>query len=134
MMIPVEQLLADAIQTDTLNARLDTAAQKLTLYFKSGRSQSVMYEIRKERLRLISVVATKSQVDRFGSDEILHWCWQRNRFTDIAGFAIDRRGRLVGQIEHPIDTLDAAELAFYLQALAMECDRFEFVLSGMDQS
>lgn len=131
-MTPIDQLLSEAIETHHLQATLDQASRKITLQFKSGRFQSVSYEVDKERVRLTSVIATASRVESIGRDEIVSWCWQRNRFTDITGFCLDRRGRLVGQTEHPLASLDAAELAFYLETLAIECDRFEYVFSGKD--
>lgn len=131
-MTPIEKLLSEAIETHHLQATIDQATRKITLQIKGGRFQSVSYEVDKERLRLISVIATVSRVESIGRDEIVRWCWQRNRFTDITGFCLDRRGRLVGQTEHPLASLDAAELAFYLEALAIECDRFEYVMNGAD--
>ena len=59
--------------------------------------------------------------------------WARNAKTELVTFTFDRAGRLVGEIRHPADHLDTAELAIYLRMLATEGDRFEFVLTGKDQ-
>lgn len=128
----IDKLLSEAIEAYHLQATVDQAGRKITLQFKNGRFQSVSYGVDKSRLYLTSVIATASRVESMGRDEILRWCWQRNRFTDITGFSLDPRGRLVGQTEHPLVSLDAAELAFYLETLAIECDRFEYVFSGKD--
>lgn len=48
-------------------------------------------------------------------------------------FALDPKDRLVGEIRHPVGHLDGGELMVYLQALATEGDRFEYVLSGRDE-
>ena len=59
--------------------------------------------------------------------------WARNAKTELVTFTFDRAGRLVGEIRHPADHLDTAELAIYLRLLATEGDRFEYVLTGKDQ-
>lgn len=59
--------------------------------------------------------------------------WERNAKTELVAFTFDRAGRLVGEIRHPADHLDTAELAIYLRILATEGDRFEYVLTGRDE-
>ena len=59
--------------------------------------------------------------------------WTRNAKTELVNFIFDRAGRLVGEIRHPADHLDAEELAIYLSILATEGDRFEYVLTGRDE-
>jgi hypothetical protein len=48
-------------------------------------------------------------------------------------FAFGRDDRLVGIIEQPIATMSPEELLFYVQMLAEECDRFEYMLTGEDE-
>ena len=43
--------------------------------------------------------------------------WARNAKTELVNFTFDDAGRLVGEIRHPADHLDATELAIYLQSL-----------------
>ena len=59
--------------------------------------------------------------------------WTRNAKTELVTFTFDRAGGLVGEIRHPADHLDKAELAIYLRLLATEGDRFEYVLTGRDE-
>ena len=59
--------------------------------------------------------------------------WARNAKTELVTFTFDRAGRLVGEIRHPADHLDTAELVIYLRILATEGDRFEYVLTGRDE-
>ena len=59
--------------------------------------------------------------------------WTRNAKTELVNFTFDRAGRLVGEIRHPADHLDTAELAIYLRILATKGDRFEYVLTGRDE-
>lgn len=58
--------------------------------------------------------------------------WQRNAQHQLVTFAFDRHDRLVGTIEHPAKYLDPEELELYVNALARECDRFEYLLTGAD--
>ena len=58
--------------------------------------------------------------------------WRRNAEHEIVTFAFDRRDRLIGRIRHPADHLDYEELEIYVTALARECDRFEYLLTGRD--
>ena len=47
-------------------------------------------------------------------------------------FTIDHQERVVGRIDQPIESLHAKELKFYLETLARECDRLEYILTGTD--
>ena len=59
--------------------------------------------------------------------------WRRNADLQLVGFEFDNRERLIGKISHPADHLDPEELELYVNALARECDAFEYVLSGEDR-
>lgn len=59
-------------------------------------------------------------------------CWRRNARKALVTFTVDPRGSVVGRIEQPKATLDHEELRLYVEVLAEECDRFEFVLCGRD--
>lgn len=59
--------------------------------------------------------------------------WSQNRVSDVVEFALDESGRLIGRIEQVAETLNRNELEFYLTALAQECDRLEYLLTGRDQ-
>ena len=67
-----------------------------------------------------------------------HWrriayrTWRRNASKPLVTFAFDDDDRLIGQIEVPAATLDHEELDLYIETLARECDRFEYVLTGAD--
>ncbi len=68
-----------------------------------------------------------------GSHDLALRAWCRNAETELVNFALDPKDRLVGEIRHPVGHLDGGELMVYLQALATEGDRFEYVLSGRDE-
>jgi hypothetical protein len=58
--------------------------------------------------------------------------WVRNRATTLVGFRIDNRGRLVAEAWVPKAGIRASEFQHYLRTLAIEADRFEYVLTGRD--
>jgi len=51
---------------------------------------------------------------------------------DLVTFAFDDKNNLIGVIEQPALTLDHEELNLYIETLARECDRFEYILTGDD--
>jgi len=58
--------------------------------------------------------------------------WIRNRATQLVGFRIDQRLRLVGEAWLPKPGLTSEEFQLYLRTVASECDRFEYTLTGRD--
>jgi hypothetical protein len=58
--------------------------------------------------------------------------WLRNRAVPLVGFRIDRRNRLVGEAWIPKAGLTAEEFQLYVRTVAIECDRFEYLLTGQD--
>ena len=69
---------------------------------------------------------------------IRHWrrlallVWERNARHQLVTFGFDRKDRLIGQIQHQAEFLDPEELELYVNTLARECDRFEYLLTGKD--
>jgi len=66
--------------------------------------------------------------------ELTKQAWQRNAEHDLVAFGFDRRDCLIGEIRVPAATLDKREVELYVNTLAIECDRFEYVLTGQDVS
>ncbi len=60
--------------------------------------------------------------------------WLRNDATNIVTFTFDEKDRLIGIVRHPVAHLDLEELQLYVTVLAAECDRFEYLLGGIDVS
>lgn len=79
---------------------------------------------------LLGIVARAAEV-RKHPDLPLH-AWRRNCTSQLVGFRVDRRQRLVGEAWVPKAGLTAAELKLYVQHLAAACDRLEFLLTGAD--
>lgn len=100
-------------------------------FASGGRSHVVHIARRKDRYVFSSVVA---DTDVTGEDRrsLARRIWRRNALKPVVTFIIDSRGRVVGRIEQPVESLRAREIEFYVEALARECDRFEYVLTGAD--
>ena len=99
------------------------------------RQQSIEIRVADDDCELLSVVLPTSSVTaKHGKWRALaRLAWQRNADTDVVTFTFDKRDRLVGHVRHPVATLDPEELTLYVRSLVRECDRFEYLLSGMDR-
>lgn len=66
------------------------------------------------------------------------WCelellaWRKNALSELVGFGFDGDDNLIGIIEQPKVSLDPEELVTYVEAVARECDRLEYALTGQD--
>lgn len=102
--------------------------------FASGRKHKVTVDQQAESLLLSGVVAKRTTIGTLETAEPLALrAWRRNRSTQLVGFRIDKRGRLVGEAWVPLPGLTPVEFRFYLHAVAHECDRFEYQLTGDDK-
>jgi hypothetical protein len=87
-----------------------------------------------QALRVWSVAASPSRVAAASSDESAHLlAWRRNRASDLVGFKVDGRGRLIGEAWVPVAGLDPGEWRLYVTAVAQACDRVDYLLSGRDE-
>ena len=100
-------------------------------FSRNGRSQGVLLAQRRDRYVFSSVVAPVGAVkeDRRSLEFRL---WRRNALKAVVTFTIDRRDRVIGLIDQPIESVHPKELKFYLETLARECDRLEYILTGAD--
>lgn len=101
---------------------------------EGGRSQTVRVSQEQDRYVFRSVVLSLSAATRTrnGRRRIAYRAWRRNGSKPLVTFAFDEDDRLIGLIEVPAATLDHEELDLYIETLARECDRFEYVLTGGD--
>ncbi len=101
---------------------------------QTGRTQRVLLEVAGADYLFTSVVLGRMAVTKRRKrwNELALLAWQRNADQQLVTFAFDRNDRLVGLIRHPMDTLDLEELELYVNSLAWDCDRFEYLLSGED--
>ncbi len=105
----------------------------LVVTFRSGRRQVVSVGRRADHVVFTSRVVGARRVQGMSWSALAELVWPRNRRTPLVAFALDRERRLVGRVEHPLATLDAAELRVIVLHLARECDRFEYLLTGRDE-
>ena len=101
--------------------------------FSSGRQQKISYRRRDDFYTFESIVAAPRVVRRLGQTEVARQILAWNRTTDVVGFTLDGRRRIVAWSERRAAALQAEELRFYLAVLATEADRFEFLLTGKDE-
>lgn len=102
----------------------------------SQRKQCIRLDRRNDRYLFSSTVVGASfvmQTDA-GWRNLAYKVWRKNASKDLVAFGFDSGDRLVGQIEQPARTLDDNELRMYIEVLARECDRFEYLLRGSDIS
>ena len=99
------------------------------------RHQEIEVRVVNDDYELTSVVLPASDVTATaeGWRDLARLAWQRNADTDIVTFTFDDRDRLVGRVRHPAATMDTEELTLYVRSLVRECDRFEYLLSGLDR-
>lgn len=99
--------------------------------FDSGRSQKVIIKDQGEAFLAISIVAGSAVMSRI-PDAALR-AWIRNRSVPLVGFRLDERGRMIGEAWILKAGLTPDEFQLHIRAIAVECDRFEFQLTGSDE-
>jgi len=97
---------------------------------RDGRRHRVTVDDMDDSYRLTAVVAGAAVAGDI--EDLPVRTWQRNRGTELVGFRIDKRGRLIGESWVPKAGLSAAEFQLYIHTVAAECDRYEFELTGKD--
>ena len=100
-------------------------------FTRDGRSQTVRIAQRRDRYIFSSVVAPISAVSE-DRRSLAFRLWRRNALKAVVTFTIDRRDRVIGIIDQPIESVHPEEIKFYLETLARECDRLEYILTGAD--
>jgi hypothetical protein len=102
---------------------------------QTAREQRVRLSIDGDDYVLTSVILGSRAVTRRPKRwrQLALLAWQRNAEHQLVTFAFDGRDRLVGQIRHRREFLDVEELELYVNVLAQECDRFEYLLTGTDR-
>lgn len=108
--------------------RVEGAVVEVT--FADKRKHKITVSESDEAFELHGFVARQKLVA--GLADVAGSVWLRNRATDLVGFRIDRKGRLIGEAWIPKVGLTAEEFQFYVRRLAVECDRFEYLLTGKD--
>ena len=99
--------------------------------FDNGRSQKVVVEDHSDAFLVRSRVARAALVSEMPDAAMRAWI--RNRSVVLVGFRVNERDHIVGEAWVPKTGLTPAEFQFMLRHLAMECDRFEFQMTGQDR-
>ena len=122
------------VTKDQLTWRRDGHAVLVELV-RSGRTQAVQLSQEDGLYRFESTVLPSREVTRKRGvwRNIAYRAWRRNAMKELVTFAFDEDDRLIGVIEVPAGTLQDEELRVYIEALAKECDRFEYALKGWDR-
>lgn len=100
-----------------------------------GGSQRISIELHAggTALRAHSTIATGRVLREAAADDSpWRYAWERNRLSDLCGFTLDSRGRLVGETWIPLVGLTPEEFAVYVTELARISDWHEFRLTGED--
>ena len=128
-----EQLLAELRELPGTKLKLAYKGGEAVVSFPDGRTQTIRVRRAGDSYLLTSRVVGSTRVANMEPVDLACQIWSRNRVTDVVEFALDESGRLIGRIEQVAETLNRNELEFYLTALAQECDRFGYLLTGRDQ-
>jgi hypothetical protein len=107
-------------------------ADGLIVSFAGGRKQQIFVKRTDGSYILTSNVLHRARVEELGHWEVLLALWMRNHTSNLVGFRLDKSGKAIGYVEHKAESLDPHDLAYTIEVLARECDRLEFVLSGVD--
>jgi len=98
-----------------------------------GRKQRVRFKKEKNMYTFYSIIHKGRLIKgKKLRREIAYRAWRKNYMKDLVTFAFDDKNNLVGVIEQPVITIDHEELRLYIETLARECDRFEYILTGDD--
>ena len=137
----MEELLSwidGLIEDESLLWRRNNRQVRIALS-QDGRSQIVRVARQRDRYVFSSVIVPVAEVIAAGEDmnrdrrALAFRLWRRNALKAIVTFTIDRRRRVIGLIDQPVESVRREELRFYLETLARECDRLEYILTGADK-
>lgn len=103
----------------------------VTVTLPSGRKHAVAVTREGDAFHVSGIVARRNVVEAIEGPALR--AWQRNRASQLVGFRLDKRGRLVGEAWVPLAGLGEAEFRLYVRSVAKACDRFEYLLTGADR-
>ena len=118
----------------TREAGLRLDGDTIEVTFGDQRRQTVYVETAGDgmTLRLWSIVARPAALSMLHTPDIDGW--RRNRLSELLGFSIDVRGRMIGESWLPVAGLTSDEWEYCVRNLAKGCDRFEYLITGKDES
>lgn len=102
----------------------------VVIEFGDDRRHRVTVDVNADEYLLRALVARQSIVANLPNLPIQ--VWLRNRAMSLVGFRIDRSGRLIAETWVSKVGVTRSEFQHHLRTIAVEADRFEFVLTGGD--
>ena len=112
------------------DAALKVEGNTIEVPLEGARHQNINVHISDDIIYLHSLVAHPAPTSRFENASLR--AWERNRAVSIVAFRIDERGRMVGEAWMPTAGLTQGEFLTYIRTMAVECDRFEYQITGDD--
>ena len=108
---------------------------ELKLKLLNNRTQKIKIIKDEKYYVLTSVVAEMSELKNMGhnKNDIIQQVWEANRNIDLINLTIDDENNIVGRLEFLAEYLDPAEFVYSVKQLSMECDKYEFALTGEDK-
>lgn len=128
----IHELLAGVDRLPDSQCKLSYKGGIATVTLPSGRFQTIEISRINGSYLLSSKVIGSTRAQALSPSELVEFLWRRNTQTGIVALTLDDVGRIVGRIYHDSTEVDLPELTYYLSALAEECDRLEFLLTGRD--
>jgi hypothetical protein len=110
--------------------RIEFDGDDVIVALENGRKHVVRMRETELAFEMHTIVAQAAKVRNV--PELPLRIWQRNRATQLVGFRKDSRGRVCAEGWVPKAGLTAEEFQFVLHRVAVESDRFEFILTGRD--
>jgi hypothetical protein len=110
--------------------RISIDGESAVLVMTGDRRQRVEIRETPDTYEFMSVVVRPSVVASV--PDVPLRAWRRNRAMQSVGFRVDRKGRLVGEAWVPKAGLSRDEFLLSIRRCAVECDLFEFHLTGED--
>ncbi len=108
-------------------------SNEIMLQLSTGRQQRVFVEQDGVALRIWSVILGPAATSELQDGRPLEYAWERNRLSDLVGFSLDSRSRLIGETWIPNGGMTRELFALHLEELARVCDWHELRLSGDDR-
>jgi hypothetical protein len=103
--------------------------QGVQVFTADLRSRSIRIRETPNTYELASIVRHKVPPD---TEYLAIRTWRRNRAIHLLGFRIDRKDRMIAEAWIPKPGLNPQEFVTCLRNLAVECDLFEYTLTGRD--
>jgi hypothetical protein len=103
---------------------------EINVQLAEGRHHVIAVGETDECLQLVGIITRQAATAAI--PDLLQTIWGKNRTTQLVGFRVDRKGRLVGETLVPRAGLEADEFQLCARTLAAECDRMEYLLTGKD--